>query len=545
MKLKEPELKEPAGKEKGKKGLSAKAPKKKRLVICLVILAVFLLVIVAAVLYMVIRKKRDGDFPFGNMPGNGMQFSVSEGMITASGVTSVGITEESFEVENLTTGLKIEEVYINSEDVITEGTKVLKLSEESIAEAREELEQTLKEADLAYRAGTIEYEQSKITAEYELESKKLSGKQAKEIYDETISGLQDSVDKAREELDQAREDISEYQSYVNDNTYRDYFKVDEYQAAYDETLRALMDKMDEWGVSWPQVTGQGGGMGGTGTSLPENVTGGSTDMPGVVPTSEEVDGEITGPSSDQIQVLSSMYKVLEKQLQKLEQATSDYEDALVNASFELQTLQLKLPDLEKAVTEAEKNYQSQVLQAKLTYETSLANAESAESDYETAIQQAESDFEALKKDLKDAEQNLEVFENSVGDGYFYASSNGTILRTMVRAGQNLTSESLIFLYSNPEEMTVTVSVDQAGIASIALEDNVYIQSSEYGGFTGTVTEINPVSNSNSRTNVTYSVTVRLSGDTTEIPANASVTVIFGIQGSDGGRDNDKDEKERK
>ena len=135
----------------------------------------------------------------------------------------------------------------------------------------------------------------------------------------------------------------------------------------------------------------------------------------------------------------------------------------------------------------------------------------------------------MKNDWEDAKENLELFESSVGDGYFYASNSGTILRTMIRKGQELTSDSILFMYSNPEEMTVTVSVDQADIAKIALGDSAYVQSTEYGTFEGTVTKLNPVSTSSSRTSVTYDVTVTLTGDTSAIPANTSVTVIFGME----------------
>ncbi len=543
MKIKKLKITTPQGKEKKaksdkvkdakeKKGLFQKLRKMKRRTVVVMIVCIVgsIIAVVAAVLYFgSFKGNQKQDFPFGNKQGGansygGNQFAVSGDIVTASGVTSVGVTEEIFEVENLSTALKIEELYISSEEDITEGTKVLKLSEDSIAEARGELEQTLKDADLAYRAGAIEYEQSKITAEYDRDSTILSGEQAKAVYEETLSGLTTSVERAQEELNQAKEDIAEYQSYVNNDSYKSYFKVDEYQAIYDETLEALMDKMEEWGVSWPQVTGQGGGA-----SMGNGFDG------GVMPASTVSDGDAVpnaGPTSDQIQVLASLYDVLELQRKDLDQAESDYENALANAAFELQTLELKLPDLENALTEARKNYENQLLQAEITYETSLLNAQSAESDYETAIEQAETTYESLKKDWEDAKENLELFENSVGDGYFYASGNGTILRTMVRAGQNLSSEGTIFMYSNPEEMTVTVSVDQADISRVALDDAVYIQSSEFGGFEGSVIEINPVSNSDSRTNVTYTVTVKFRGETegnsSGIGANESVTVVFGM-----------------
>ena len=208
----------------------SKKPKKRRAVIFCVILLAILLAAVAGRIFLK-GGGENTDFPFGDMQrqnGN-VQFTMSEGMVMASGVTSVGVTEEVFEVENLTAELEIEEVYVNSEDIVGKGTKVLKLSESSVAEARKELEQALKEADLAYRSGLIEYEQSKITAKYDLDSKVLSGEQAKEVYDEAVSRLQDSVDQAREELAKAQEEIAEYRSYVDNDAYKSYFKVDEYQ----------------------------------------------------------------------------------------------------------------------------------------------------------------------------------------------------------------------------------------------------------------------------------------------------------------------------
>ncbi len=471
---------------------------KKKKVILISISLITILVIVGGVAFFMLRKGNTMEFPFsqggfGNMMGMGTGFTMTGDMVAASGVISVGVTEESFDVENLSEGLTIEEMYVTSNAEIQAGGVVLKLTEESVAEAREELQETLTDAELAYRAGTIEYEQSKITAEYEYNVALLSGEQAQSIYDETIADLANSVERAKQELAEAEEQIAEYRSYVDDGSYRSHFKIDEYQALYDENLEVLKAKMEEWGVDWSQVTG---GM-------------------GVAPNSEAW-------------VLSKLYQVLEQNAKDLEQAQSDYEDAVENAAFELQTLLLNLPSLKRAVAEAEESYETQIGQAKLTYEKAMASAERAQSDYETAIEKAESDFDTLKSEYEDAKENLELFESSVGDGYFYASGNGTILRTMVRAGQKLSSNSTVFMYSNPQEMSITVSVDQTDIAKLNVGDEVYIQSEAGTGYEGTISQINPVTSSESRTNVTYNVTVTLSGDTQALSANESVTVVFGV-----------------
>lgn len=460
----------------------------------------------------VVILHRNGNRSEFSMPANMSGLTFTEDMTAASGVTNVGITEETFDVENLTTNLEIEEVYAVSGEEVTAGDKILKLTEDSVEEARKELERALEDAELAYRTGAIEYEQDLITAEYTRDSAILTGQQAKEVYDETVASLQSAVTRAEEELQDAEDDIAEYESYVNDGSYKSYFRVDEYQAIYDENLKALTDKMDEWGISWSQVTGSGGGS----TQLSVDVSGNNA---------QPQSGGTSNAS-----ILASLYSILEQNLKDLEEAEDKYEDALTNAAFELQTLQLKLSSLQQAVTEAKEDYEIQLAQAKLTYETSQSGAERAESDYNTTVEKAKSDLAALKSTYEDAKENLELFESSVGDGYFYASEDGTILRIMVRAEQALTSDAVVFVYSNPKELTVTVSVDQSDIAKLIVGDSAYVQSSAGSGYTGVITAIDPVSSSDSRTSVIYSVTVQINVEDEEdsLSANESVTVVFGM-----------------
>lgn len=150
----------------------------------------------------VVILHRNGNRSEFSMPANMAGLTFTEDMTAASGVTNVGITEASFDVENLTTELEIEEVYAVSGEEVTAGDKILKLTEDSVEEARKELERALKDAE---------------------------------------------------------DEIAEYESYVNDGSYKSYFRVDEYQAIYDENLKALTDKLDEWGIGWSQITGGSAG----------------------------------------------------------------------------------------------------------------------------------------------------------------------------------------------------------------------------------------------------------------------------------------------
>lgn len=510
--------------------------KQRKVIVIAVSLGVVLLITAGAAIYCFRKGTSGGSFFLEGGKGG---FSMTEGAVSGSGVISPGVTQENFQVEDLETKLEIEEVCISSGTEIEAGTKILKLSKDSVEEAREELEKKALEAELAYRAGAIEYEKSKITAEYEYNSAVLSGEQAGEVYAETVAGLKNTVEKANKALQDAREQITEYETYVRDDSYRAYFKVDEYQALYDENLKLLTDRMDEWGVSWSQVTGGNGGQ--TGETSAQNIT--VPDMSAGVSTVSSGDGGGSSQSSQYVKVLAALYGVLEQNGKDLEQAQNDYEDAETNARFELQTLELQLPSLEKAVEEARKSYETQLLQAELTYETALANAERAQSEYSTALEKAESDYEDLKHDYEDAKENLALFESSVGDGYYLASGSGSVLRTMVRAGQYLTCGSTVFVYSDPDRMTVTVPVDQSQIAEISVGEPASVMTGTEI-YEGIVSQIDPVTASESRTSVTYHVTVSLEGETGELTSNQSVTVVFGTYyaPAEAGRREQADEK---
>lgn len=490
--------------------------KHKKKIAIIIIISVALLILEIAVVFFLLSEKGDSKLPFGqgNFALGGM--TVTEDMVSASGITSIGVTQENFEVEGLTEGLLVEEIYVTSGQELEEGSKILKLSEESVNTARKELEKALKSADLEYRAGVIEYEQNKINAQYDKEMAVLKGQQAQAVYEETIASLNSNVLRAQEALDETNEQIAEYREIVNGDDYYETFKVGEYKALYDDNLKLLTTRMEEYGFSWEQVISGGGQMGGMSGGMMRTVSGSDAGA---------------GNMSQQLGVLQSLYRVLEQNLADYEQAQADYEDAVANARLNLQTLEYSVSSLEEALGQAKANYETQLLQAKLTLEQTLAAADRAERDCETALEKAESDYELLKDAKEDAEENLALFESSVGDGYYYASQSGTILRTMPRAEQYMSSGSTIFMYNNPNEMIVTVSVDQKDIAAIEVGGEAYIEAGEYGSFRGSVTQVNPVSSSDSRTNVTYSVTVALTDEAGELPTNETVAVIFGIGGT--------------
>ena len=141
------------------------------------------------------------------------------------------------------------------------------------------------------------------------------------------------------------------------------------------------------------------------------------------------------------------------------------------------------------------------------------------------------DYENLVDTYEAAKENLELFEASIGTGILYADHAGTILRMMLRVDGEIASNSMLFTYSNPEEMTITVSVDQSDIAKLSVGDTALIQSTSSPMCQGIIREITPISTSTSRTSVTYSVTVIVTENTASLSTNETVTVMFGMGGN--------------
>ena len=104
-------------------------------------------------------RNADGQEP-GSIPEGDLSFGMET--VTAGGSTSVGMQEESFDLDYIETELEIEEVYLSSQDEVEAGTAILKLTDESVEAARRELEEKATQADLDYREALLDGEEEKI-----------------------------------------------------------------------------------------------------------------------------------------------------------------------------------------------------------------------------------------------------------------------------------------------------------------------------------------------------------------------------------------------
>lgn len=485
---------------------------------------IFMILLVAGgSLYVFFSTRKEGTQKQGMFGEERERFPGMEGMITASGTTAIGMDAVAFAIDFLEeTNLYVEEVYASNGERVEAGAKLFKLTAESVEDARTELQNTAKEAELSYRSNVITTNQSKIQAKYTYEKALLEASQAAQVYEDKVAELQAQVDQAKSTYEEAQEAYQELYDAVTNNTLRDMYEVDAKKAAYEEAHEMYIKMVANSDLSEEELAGES-----MGEQEMSAGTAGIQQAAGGAPMGRGVDREAVAYKNSVIKTIQLLKEEDEEAEQAYEQAQSDYEAALESAELDLKTLLNKMESAKADYEETTLNFQKESTGAKTTYQLATAKQGTAKTDYDTTLTSLDESLEKLQDAKEEADENLALFEKLVGDGYYYIEETGTILMIRVSEGQTLSGEDMIFAYSNPAEISVSVSVSQENIAELAVGDEATVMISEKGNYKGIITMINPVASSDSRTSVSYTVELALEGDVSELEANLSATVMFG------------------
>lgn len=478
----------------------------------------------------------------GGQWGHQGGMNMNDNLVTASGTTSIGVDAVTFAIDFLEdTSLYVEEVYVSSGDEVEAGTKYLKFTDDSIEDARSELESTAREAQIAYRSGVITAQESKIEAKYTYQQTLLDAQQAQQVYEDTLASLQATLDAAEDEYTQAQDDYNEYLYKVENNTFSEDYEIETKKTAYEEAYDLYVDRVEYWELTEDELDSL--------DSSSASMSGSSTTTVSTSTTSSDSSGQgsaggmmMGGNASSQaaareeqeakadrqwiLKTVALLKERMEEAEEDYEQAKEDYEDEIDGAELKLQKLLNTYESKREVYEAAQITYQKECLSAKTTYETTLAKGQTAQNDYDTQLTSLSESLEKLADAKEEAQDNLALFESLIGDGYLYTDEAGTILMSRAEAGEVLTGDDIIFAYSNPDKITVSVAVSQDSIAQLSVGESAMVMISDYGNYSGVIESINPVASSDSRTSVTYTVEVALDGDVSALSANLTATVIF-------------------
>lgn len=481
---------------------------RKRVVISVTVCLLCLALVAGGIIYVQMQKTQQEEAAQEQVT---TEMSGQE-MVSASGTTMVGIVEDTYDIDYLDEDLYIEEVFIASGDEIEEGTKVLGFSKGSIETAREQLEEELTTTTLDYRSGAIEYEQSVLEAKkaYQLNLKK--GELAQAAYDDGVKKIESNLATLQKTLEEKKELLDEYQTAIESDSYYTEYKVAEKEERFKTIYALYYKKLNEWGL----VDNYDDGTLVTIQSSQSKTTSGNS----------VVTGEST---SDKITQMNNLMKMVEQYESDYEQAVEEYETAKKDAQADIEQVQVDVEAATLSLNKAQLTKEAELIALKAEYEAAVAESSAAQTTYNTAVKKLDETLESLENEKEEANDNLTHFEELVGDGYFLASNNGTIFVVNCEEATDLTADTMVLAYSNPDTITVTVSVDQSDIAKLAIGGSATVVVSEYGTFESKITEINPTTSSTSKSSITYNVVVTLEGEVNELEANLTAQVVFEVE----------------
>ncbi len=187
-----------------------------------------------------------------------------------------------------------------------------------------------------------------------------------------------------------------------------------------------------------------------------------------------------------------------------------------------------LEKLKAKLTTAQNNYTAKSIEAEQTYKSALLTSENAQSQYNVDVTGVDSSISDAEDSLDEAKDTLTEFNEMVSsEGYVYAEYTGMVTEMSYSAGDSFSTDSTIAIFTNPEEVTMTVSVSEEDITSIQAGDVVMIELMAYEDktFEGEVLSMDTTTSSGSST-VSYSVTVGFMGDCEGIYNDMTGSVTF-------------------
>lgn len=133
---------------------------------------------------------------------------------TTSSTSSSSKTSSSSSSSDSTATLKVEEVYVKTGQKVNAGDPILKLTDDSVAAYKKQLEEAVTSDSVALKQAKMNVQSTKLQADYNYDSNVANGSVAESEYNSTIASLQAAVDNAQSAVDASNAKIADYQAKI-------------------------------------------------------------------------------------------------------------------------------------------------------------------------------------------------------------------------------------------------------------------------------------------------------------------------------------------
>lgn len=364
--------------------------------------------------------------------------------------------------------LKIEEVYVSSGQRISEGTKLLKLTEDSVSDVRRLLQSALTDAQVAYNEAEAEYELSALEAKTDYDVKGVSKSYASTIYQNAKSSIGNDISSMQTQINQRTANISSLEE-----------KVETAREAYEEALKAYESAKE--------------GMESTGLE-----------------------------NADIFLTMQTQYLNAQSRYQAAKAALEQAEEKLKENAEQIEKLtsQIKVASAKSFI---------EALEVEQNYQESIINGDNARIIYNAKIEELKEDLQEAEQDKEKIEKQLEAFEAFVGeDGILYADGIGIVTQVAYEKGDSLINAGTMIAYASPEDMTISVDVTQEDVVALTVGDKVDITFNAYEDtvYEGSILSIDTTATSRNSNTISYTVVIGVSGDTKLLYGGMTADITF-------------------
>jgi RND family efflux transporter MFP subunit len=366
--------------------------------------------------------------------------------------------------------LQIEDVYATPGQRISKGDQLFKLASDSIEAVRRTLTAAKADAEIALEEAQAEYNVQVLTAKGTQSSSAASSSEASTLYNATVSELQADIASYTAEIQNKQEEVTQL---VNDRA------DDELWTTKKETYTAM------------------------------------TTAKNTLDATSVNDAAAYVANYDAYTKAKEAYDNAVDAIDKINDSITDDNKTIMS-------------DQEK-LSDAQAQLKQKTMQARQTYETSVANGKAAGKIYGYTVDSLKETVDEAQTTLDDASDTLSDFEDFVGsDGIIRADGAGLVTAVNYEKGDKLTDTGTMLSYVKDGAYTVSVDVSEEDVSSIAIGDKVSVVFTAYPDetYTGTISEISTTAASTHQTTVSYPVTVEIDGDTSKLYGGMTADVTF-------------------
>jgi HlyD family secretion protein len=443
--------------------------------------------------------------------------SSTTGTSSTSGSTS-GTSSTTSSSSSSIPALEVEEIYVASSQAVNEGDSILKVTDESYQKVLTYLEKAVNTASLNVENEKIDQELAQASADSTYKANSVKKSTATAEYNATAQDLEDAVDTAATAIDDWQDTIDTFTEDWNAKYYEQY------------GIDALIEKCDKAEASVAQYKEEVATLKEQLATLKTQIASYDANATNEK-TLDELNTEYTklketyATAKTNYSTAKSDYETAHT---NYESGLASYEEKVTEGETALAEEQAKYDTLKAAYDEAAAKQTEGLISAEETLKEDKITSANADTLYNIETNGIDDDTTDAQETLEEAQEALDSFNALVVDGVVKSNFTGKIISVGYEVGDDISSATSIVTYGNADEVTLSVSVDQEDVASIAVNDSVNIEFTAYAGtaYEGTVSEIATSPTSQNSSTVSYAVTVKVNGDVSALYSGMTGNVTF-------------------